>query len=46
VAQWLHDLGGVNVNIEDEKAFRAACYEGQLAVAKWLYYYYYQHHVC
>jgi hypothetical protein len=37
VAQWLYGLGGVDIHVDNERAFRGACAEGHLAVAQWLY---------
>jgi hypothetical protein len=37
VAQWLYDLGYVNIHILNGKVFRDVCCQGHLSLAQWLY---------
>jgi hypothetical protein len=37
VAQWLYDLGDVNISFNVDAAFRGACHNGHTPVVRWLY---------
>ena len=36
-AKWLYSLGGVDIHIDEDHAFRWSCRNGYLKVAQWLY---------
>ena len=37
IAKWLYSLGGVNIHVNNDYAFRYSCENGNIEIAKWLY---------